>query len=825
MAEFKQQYSQQFGLGADEHEQDYNKIQSIVDGVELRNAAQKDKNIEQWGAFSTTAAGWVDTWKANKSEQELADFKIRDWIGYPNSPEQQEIDDNDDAQLDAYGKASGETSDQLIKQGAPYTTVSRVTEMGGQPSWDRAVIDVKRKMSRYKTEVYGALKDPEKEYSLPNGETFKLRDLDKNTRDGKAKWAYALAVERRKFFINNGLHKYNTKLLAPYAFNAVQSDNAFLEGKEDAISIEASKEARDEAFEANFKNGQYDINKYFETVKRTVDGKNNYLDYKGAHAHLQSELLDKFERGEITETQIENILDTKIKGGPYDGKTLREAFPNVYGTNIGISGKGKGTFIAALQKSQTKVVQNNTAERKIHDDKIRTTLEDPQARAAAAKEAGISEQEYFANELETMHTIPPSLKRLHDRLYAEPASPDEASRAAEYLNVLWEANELHPEDHADIINRLPAKDREEWFRRANTQWKNKKTGAYQEHLTKIINPIKKKLGAIEVDNQLQATGASGDVIIELENKYKQEFLSNIRGKRKDDGTWERPPMDADEAAEKASTTVVEYYKKEGGGELYQKGKREEGRYLKIVAGEGADGSPVINDFPNFDGGIKDFTTEKTKFSNTIRDLQLTYGGTKVSKFKVLGKLIPSLSEDVLKSQEPFGVRIDDKTKLAAQQLRMTPTDLINAQRKLYNLEPLSDKLTLNISNKDYNNLLYNPTPNTSTRALASHNKEQFDPTSVPGGWGYTFETVVPGSENMAAALTEAINENWDLVPEDIDDLQNIIEQGGDWNTLYSLLTEQGIDGHQLNKCAFKYGVKDSNGLPVTCVRPTLQIAN
>ena len=57
------------------------------------------------------------------------------------------------------------------------------------------------------------------------------------------------------------------------------------------------------------------------------------------------------------------------------------------------------------------------------------------------------------------------------------------------------------------------------------------------------------------------------------------------------------------------------------------------------------------------------------------------------------------------------------------------------------------------------------------------------------------------------------------------DLQNIIEQGGDWNTLYSLLTEQGIDGHQLNKCAFKYGVKDSNGLPVTCVRPTLQIAN
>ena len=125
----------------------------------------------------------------------------------------------------------------------------------------------------------------------------------------------------------------------------------------------------------------------------------------------------------------------------------------------------------------------------------------------------------------------------------------------------------------------------------------------------------------------------------------------------------------------------------------------------------------------------------------------------------------------------------------------------------------------------YNNLIYNPTPNTSTRALASHNKEQFDPTSVPGGWGYTLETTVPGLENLGAAVIEAVNENWDLVPEDIDDVQNIIEQGGDWNTLYSLLTEQGIDGHQLNKCAFKYGAKDSNGLPVTCVRPTLQIAN
>ena len=40
-----------------------------------------------------------------------------------------------------------------------------------------AVVDVKYKMGRYKTEVYGALKDPSKQYTLPNGETFECLNL------------------------------------------------------------------------------------------------------------------------------------------------------------------------------------------------------------------------------------------------------------------------------------------------------------------------------------------------------------------------------------------------------------------------------------------------------------------------------------------------------------------------------------------------------------------------------------------------------------------------------------------------------------------------
>ena len=814
MAEFKQQYSQQFGFGADELEQDYNKVQGIVDGVELRNAAQQDKNIEQWAKFSTTAAGWVDKWRAEKDAVKNATKTWSDFVNYPPDTQTQERDDRDGEALNQLSQAQYKIASAAQENGESYSKVSKIIEMGGKPSWNRAVVDVKYKMSRYKTEVYGALKDPRKQYTLPNGETFELGQLDKNTQDGKAKWAYALAVERRNFLRRTGLDKYNVKLLAPYAFNLVQSDSAFLEGKEAEISIAKSEEDRDLAFEANFKNGQYDINEYFEAVSRTVDGKNNPLGYKGAHEALQQKLLYLLENDGITETQIENILDTKIKAGPYEGQTLREAFPNVYGTNIGLTGKGKGTFISKLEDSENNLRLRRGRAKAVQKEEDVACIQNPECVKKAAADAEMSEQEYIQQKINSWDSVPRKITNLYNSKYAEAAPADEASRAAEYLNVLWEANELHPDDHADIINRLPAEDREEWYRRANTQWKNKKTPEYKIQLDAALKPAEEAWG-VKI-NEIPG-GQLKSVAAELRNLYKQSFLIYVR------------PIDqggkgltAQEAAIKAKEDTLKYWESGDGGKLYNKEKGVTGRFAHTPISQGKISSTK---FPSFIGGVKDFVPEAVRVRNEVRDLVFNNGVDEVKESGILGVEYHQFSEDVLKSQEPFGVRIDDETKWVAQQLRMTPTDLINSQRKLYGLEPLSDKLTLNISNKDYNNLLYNPTPNTSTRALASHNKEQFDPTSVPGGWGYTFETVVPGSENMAAALTEAINENWDLVPEDIDDLQNIIEQGGDWNTLYSLLTEQGIDGHQLNKCAFKYGVKDSNGLPVTCVRPTLQIAN